>query len=85
MHKLKFIDSLRFMSSSLSTLVNNLSETYSKGCRGCKKRTKSESVCDFIGFKNEKLYHKCNIYIYICIYIYIYIYIKWLKPINGLI
>ena len=29
-YKLKFIDSFRFMSTSLSKLVNNLSETYSK-------------------------------------------------------
>ena len=43
------------MSSKLSKLVNNSSEIYSKGCRGCK------SVCDFIILKNNKLHHKCNI------------------------
>ena len=32
-YKLKFIDSFRFMSSSLSKLVNNLREIYSKKCR----------------------------------------------------
>ena len=54
-YKIKFIDSFRFMSSKLSELVNDFSEVYSKGCRGCK------SVCDFVGFKNNKLHHKCNI------------------------
>ena len=48
-HKIKFIDSFRFMSSKFSKLVNNLSEVYSKGCRGCK------SVCDFIVCKKRWL------------------------------
>ena len=33
-YKLKFIDSFRFMSTKLSDLINNLSEIYSKQCRG---------------------------------------------------
>ena len=32
-YKLKIIDSFRFMSTSLSSLANNLSETYSTKCR----------------------------------------------------
>ena len=32
-YKLKFIDSFRFMSTSLPTLVNNFSEIYSKDCK----------------------------------------------------
>ena len=32
-YKLKFIDSFRFMSTSLPKLVDNLSEIYSKKCR----------------------------------------------------
>ena len=60
-YKLEFIDSFRFMSSSLPSLVNNLSETYSKVCRGCRERKNIESVCDFKGLKNNKLHHKCNI------------------------
>ena len=32
-YKLKFIDSSRFMSISLSSLVDNLSETYKKECK----------------------------------------------------
>ena len=58
--KLEFVDSLKFMSSSLSNLVNNLSETCSKVCRGCRERKNIESVCDFIGLKNNKLHHKCK-------------------------
>ena len=41
--------------------INNLSETYSKVCRGCRERKNIESVCDFKGLKNNKLHHKCNI------------------------
>ena len=50
---MNIIDSFRFMSTSLSSLVNSLSEIYSKECRGCKER-KIKSVCDFIGLKNKK-------------------------------
>ena len=32
-YKLKFIDSFRFMSTSLPTLVNNFFEIYSKDCK----------------------------------------------------
>ena len=44
------------MSTSLSSLVDNLSEIYSKKCRD----KNCESKCDFIGFKNNKLHYKCN-------------------------
>ena len=43
-YKLKFIDSFRFMSTSLSKLVKDLSEIYSKECRRCRERKKIESV-----------------------------------------
>ena len=49
MHKLKFINSFRFMLSKLSDLIN-FSEIYSKECRGCKEK-KIKSVCNFIGLK----------------------------------
>ena len=70
-HKLKFIDSFRFMSTSLLKLANNLSEIYSKKCRD--KNCKSK--CEFKGLKNKlKLsYNWKN-----CRNIQ-------LKPINGLI
>ena len=46
-YKLKFIDSFRFMSTSLSSLVNNLSEIYRKKCRD----KNCESKCDLLGLK----------------------------------
>ena len=54
-YKLKFINCFRFISSSLSSLVNNLSEIYSKKCRY--KNCKSE--CGFKGiiwFSRSVLY-----------------------------
>ena len=47
-YKLKFLDSFRFMSTSLLRLVDNLSEIYSKECRD----KNCESKCNFIGLKN---------------------------------
>ena len=41
MRKLKFIDSFTFMSTSLSKLVDNLSEIYKKEWKGCKERKKN--------------------------------------------
>ena len=58
------------MLTSLSNLVDNLSEIYSKKCRdkNCKLK------CGFIGLKNNKLHYKYND----CKK-------RQLKPINGLI
>ena len=56
-YKLKFVNSLRFMTSKLSDLVDNLSEIYKKECKGCMERKKIKSLCDFIGLKNNKLYY----------------------------
>ena len=39
-YKLKFIDSFRFMSDSLSSLVDNLSEINKKECKTCMERKK---------------------------------------------
>ena len=53
-YKIKFIDSYRFMSSSLSKLVDNLSEgLHNNKCVNC------ESCLDYIKTKNEKLILKC--------------------------
>ena len=69
-YKLKLIDSFRFMSTSLSKLVDNLSEIYSIKCRD--KNCISE--CDFIGIRNNRLYYKCKEFEK-----------QHLNPINGLI
>ena len=50
-HKLKVIDSCRFMRSKLSDLVDNLSEINNKDCKTCMERKNIKSECDFIGFK----------------------------------
>ena len=51
-HKLKFIDSYRFMQSKLSDLVDNLSEINKKECPKCKGK------CEFIGCKNDRLHYR---------------------------
>ena len=53
-HKIKFIDSYRFMSSSLSNLVDNLSEgLHNARCTDCK------SDLDYMATKDEKLIFRC--------------------------
>ena len=52
--KIKFIDSFRFMSSSLSSLVDNLSEDFHNT-----KREECDSCRDYIGSKDEKLHFEC--------------------------
>ena len=53
-YKIKFIDSYRFMSMSLSKLVDNLTEgLHNNKCLDC------ESCLDYIKSKNEKLILKC--------------------------
>ena len=53
-YKIKFIDSYRFMSSSLSKLVDNLSEgIYNNKCFDC------NSCLDYVKTKNKKLLLKC--------------------------
>ena len=53
-YKIKFIDSYRFMSTSLSKLVDNLSERiHNNKCLDC------ESCLDYIRTKYEKLILKC--------------------------
>ena len=58
-YKLKFIDSYRFMSTSLSNLVDNLSGIYDKECKKCMER-KNRLNCELIRFKNGRLTYKCK-------------------------
>ena len=60
--------------TTLSNLVNNLSEIYKKECKGCKEKIKIKSICNFIRLKNNKLNYKCKE----CKK-------RWLKPVNELI
>ena len=54
-YKIKFIDSFRFMSSSLSSLVDNLSEVlHNYKCTSCK------SCFDYISTKDSQLIFKCT-------------------------
>ena len=48
------------MSTSLSSLVDNLSEIYKKECKSCKERKKIMSELIFIGLKNNRLHYKCK-------------------------
>ena len=53
-HKLKFIDSFRLMSSSLSSLVDNLTEgLHNDKCTDCK------SCLDYMLIKDNQLIFKC--------------------------
>ena len=56
-YRLKFIDSYRFMSTSLSSLVDNLSGVYDKEFKKCMERKKNS---EFIEFKNDRLNYKCK-------------------------
>ena len=48
------------MLSSLSSFVDNLSETYKKECKGCEERRKIKSLSNFIGLENNKLNYECK-------------------------
>ena len=60
-YKLKFIDSFRFMSTSLSELVDNTSGIFkSEECKSCIERMKINSKCCFVGLRNDRLIYKCK-------------------------
>ena len=72
---LRFIDSFRFMSTSLSELVDNMSGIFNSiECKSCIEKTKINSKCCFVGLNNNRLiyrYKKCKE--------------EWKRPINELI
>ena len=51
-YKLKFIDSYKFMSTSLSNFVDTLSGVYDKECKKCMERKKIRLNCEFTAFEN---------------------------------
>ena len=59
-HKLKFIDSYRFMKDSSSSLVDNLTRVYDKECRKWKERKKISVNCEIVRFKHGRLNYKCK-------------------------
>ena len=73
--KLRFFDSFRFMSASLSDLAGNLSRMFiSKICNKCMERKKINAECKFHGLEDDRLSYKCRE----CRE-------KWHDSINGLI
>ena len=73
--KLRFIDSFRFMLTSLSELVDNVSGIVSSiECKSCIEKIKINSECCFVGLKNNRLIYKCKE----CKE-------EWKRPINELI
>ena len=53
-YKLKFIDSFRFMPTSLSELVDNTSGIFNSiECKSCIGKIKINSECCFVGLKKQ--------------------------------
>ena len=60
-YKLRFIDSFRFMPTSLSELVDNISGIFNSiECKSCIEKIKINSECCFDGLKNNRLIYKCK-------------------------
>ena len=59
--KLRFTDSFRFMSTSLSELVDNMSGIFNSiECKSCIEKIKINLECCFVGLKNNRLIYKCK-------------------------
>ena len=48
------------MSTSLSSLVDSLSEINKEECKTCMTGENIKSECDFIGLRNNNLLYKCK-------------------------
>ena len=59
-YKLRFIDSSRFMNTSFTSLVDNLSKVDNTNCKKCMERYNTKSECQYIKHKNNKLVYKCK-------------------------
>ena len=59
--KLRFIDSFRFMSTSLSELVDNTFGIFNSiECKSCIEKIRINSECCFVGLKTNRLIYKCK-------------------------
>ena len=60
-HKLRFIDSFRFMQASLPEHVNNLSGIFNSiESEKCVEREKIDSECRLVRLKSDKLIYRCR-------------------------
>ena len=59
-YKLRFIDSSRFMNTSLAYLVGNLSKVDNISCKKCKGGYNVKSECQYINYSDNRLIYKCN-------------------------
>ena len=58
---LRFIDSFRSMSTSLSELVDNMSGIFNSiEGKSCIEKLKTNSGCCFVGLKNKRVIYKCK-------------------------
>ena len=48
------------MQSKLADLIDNLSEINKNECKSCMERKNIKSECDFMEFRNNRLYYKCK-------------------------
>ena len=57
-YKLKFVNSFKFTPTSLSSLIDNLSEINKEECKACMNGKNIKSECYFIGHGNNNLRFK---------------------------
>ena len=68
-HKLRFIDSFRFMSTSLPELVDNMSGVFNSiECKSYIEKIKINLESCFVGLKSDRLIYRCKE--------------EWKRPIN---